>query len=196
METQDERVARVVAEDVAITDYDPAWRRLFEQEKRHLRACLPSHLIGRIEHFGSTAVPGLAAKPIVDMLVQVTSLPETRETAPAILLPPVYDYFWRALFNEYVPPFYAFFIKRDSSGTRSHHIHIVEADSELWDRLYFRDYLIEHPEVAKEYGDLKLQLAADHGDGRVADDRIAYTMAKTEFIVHVTEVAKIHYRRG
>ncbi|MEE8353859.1 MAG: GrpB family protein [Dehalococcoidales bacterium] len=189
METQDERVARVVAEDVAITAYDAAWPRMFEAEKRHLRACLPGHLIGRIEHFGSTAVPGLAAKPIVDMLVEVTSLPETRETAPAILLPPVYDYFWRALFNEYVPPFYAFFIKRDSEGQRSHHIHIIEADSELWDRLLLRDYLIEHPEVAKEYADLKLQLAANH-----AGDRIAYTMAKTEFIVRVTATAKAHYR--
>ncbi len=75
-ETLDERILRAVHEDVANVPYDPEWPRPFLKEKEYLLACLPRELIGRVEHFGSTAVPGLAAKPIVDTLVEVTSLDE------------------------------------------------------------------------------------------------------------------------
>ena len=78
METPEQRIRRVVGEEVTIAPYDPAWPALFRREKEHLLSCLPSELIGRIEHFGSTAVPGLAAKPIVDMLVEVTDLEATK----------------------------------------------------------------------------------------------------------------------
>ena len=72
METLEEKVARVVKEDVAVVPYDPRWPEMFQEEKEHLLSCLPNTLITRIEHFGSTAVPGLSAKPIVDMLIEVT----------------------------------------------------------------------------------------------------------------------------
>ncbi|VVB63704.1 GrpB protein [uncultured archaeon] len=67
----------------------------FLEEKEHLLACLPRELIGRIEHFGSTAVPGLTAKPIIDMLVEVASLWEARHRIVPILESQGYDYFWR-----------------------------------------------------------------------------------------------------
>ena len=177
METLREKVARVVKEDVAVVPYDPRWPEMFEAERSHLLSCLPHDLVGRIEHFGSTAVPGLAAKPIVDILVEVTSLDETRQRIAPILEAQGYDYFWRPSWGDDTPPFYAWFIKRDRDGNRTHHIHMVEAHFEHWDRLLFRDYLIEHPEVAREYGDLKARLSATY-----RYDRIAYTRGKTEFI--------------
>lgn len=164
---------------------------MFEDEKRHLRNCLPHDLIGRIEHFGSTAIPNLAAKPIVDMLVEVTSLEETKERIVPVLEAQGYDYFWRPMHGDDVPPFYAWFIKRNSAGIRTHHIHLVESDFEHWDRLLFRDYLREWPDVAEEYEALKLSLALDH-----ANDREAYTEAKTEFVVRVTQAAKDYYSLG
>ena len=188
-ETLEERIKRVLQEEVAIVPYDPAWPRVFEAEKRHLLDCLPTRLIRRIEHFGSTAIPGLAAKPIVDMIVEVSSLEETKARIPPVLEAEGYDYFWRATHGEDGPPFYAWFIKRNSSGVRTHHIHMVENDFEHWDRLLFRDYLIAHPETAKEYEALKLTLARDY-----PNDRIAYTNGKTEFVVRVTQVAKEYYR--
>jgi GrpB-like predicted nucleotidyltransferase (UPF0157 family) len=188
METLEEKVARVVRVDVAVVPYDPRWPAMFEEERQHLLTCLPQTLVKRIEHFGSTAVPGLAAKPIVDMLAEVTTLDETRATIPPILEPQGYDYFWRPTWGDDTPPFYAWFIKRDSQGNRTHHIHMVESDFEHWDRLLFRDYLIEHPEVANEYGALKQSLSQSH-----ENDRVAYTKAKTEFVVRVTETAKRHY---
>ena len=84
VETLEEKVARVVKEEVVVVPYDPRWPELFEQERLHLLSCLPEELIGRIEHFGSTAVPGRAAKPIVDMLVEVTSLEETSQVIAPI----------------------------------------------------------------------------------------------------------------
>jgi GrpB-like predicted nucleotidyltransferase (UPF0157 family) len=187
-EPLEDRVQRVLQDPVEVVPYDPAWPQMFESEKEHLRQHLPNHLIGRIEHFGSTAVPGLAAKPTVDMLVEVPDLEEVRETVPPLLPPPTYDYFWRPTFGDDGPPFYAWFIKRNETGNRTHHIHMVEPDFEHWDRLLFRDYLIAHPNVAREYGKLKMRLATRH-----PTDRIAYTEAKTEFILRVTRHARRFY---
>jgi len=168
-----------------VVAYDPRWPELFAAERRHLLGCLPPGLVRRIEHFGSTAVPGLSAKPIVDMLVEVRSLEETRLKVPPILEAQGYDYFWRPTRGDDTPPFYAWFIKRDGQGRRTHHIHMVEAGWEHWDRLLFRDHLIAHPDAAREYEALKLRLGQAH-----RGDRVAYTEAKTELIARVTQAAK------
>jgi len=185
-EPLDARIARTVRENVAIAAHDPAWAESFRREKAHLEACLPREFVRRIEHFGSTAVPGLAAKPIVDMLVEVASLPVTRERIAPILEAQGYDYFWRPWFGD-DPPFYAWFIKRDpATGARTHHIHMVEDTPEFAghrDRLLFRDHLIAHPELAREYAELKTRLAD------AAHDRVAYTAGKTEFVLRVTRMA-------
>jgi len=191
METLRDKIQRVIKEYVAIVPYDPLWPNMFNLEKEHLLSCLPRQLIRRIEHFGSTAVPGLPAKPIVDILVEVTDLDETKRLIVPILEGQGYDYFWRPSWGDDVPPFYAWFIKRDKDGNRTHHIHMIEAHFEHWDRLLFRDYLIEHAEVAKEYEALKLRFSQIH-----QNDRVAYTKAKTDFIVRVTEIAKEYYGRA
>ena len=191
METPEEKIKRVLKDEVRSMPYNPIWPVLFEQEKEHLLACLPRELIKRIEHFGSTAVPGLAAKPIIDILVEVTCLEETRKRIAPSLESQGYEYFWRPTWGDDIPPFYAWFIKRDSLGNRTHHIHMVEHHFEHWDRLLFRDYLIEHPGVAREYQDLKYHLSKAH-----PDDRIRYTEGKTEFIERVTALAKKYYKQA
>ena len=193
VETLGQRIRRVTQEDVAVMPYDARWPELFRREKEHLLACLPNDLIRRIEHFGSTAVPGLAAKPVVDILVEVTDLPGTRTRIAPVLEAQGYDYFWRPTHGDDGAPFYAWFIKRDSgSGARTHHIHMVESDfGEHWARLLFRDYLIERPRVAQEYQDLKYRLAA-----AFPNDRVAYTKGKTEFVLRVTEQAKRFYGKA
>jgi len=175
-----ERVARAVREEVRVVPYDADWPRLFLAEKEHLLACLPGDLLGRIEHFGSTAVPGLSAKPVVDMLVEVASLDETRRRIVPILEAQGYDYFWRPTRGDDTPPFYAWFIRRNARGERTHHIHMVEAHFEHWDRLLFRDFLIAHPSEAAAYARLKVRLAAEH-----PGDRVAYTEGKAAFIERI-----------
>ena len=184
-ETLEARIRRVTREVVTIADYDPRWPERFREERAHLLACLPPDLIRRIEHFGSTAVPGLAAKPIVDMLVEVTDLEAAKIHIVPVLEAQGYDYFWRPTHGEEGPPFYAWFIKRDPAGVRTHHIHMVEAHFEHWDSLYFRDHLIAHPAVAREYEALKRRLAAEY-----PNDRQAYTNGKSAFIAAVTASAK------
>jgi len=191
METLEEKITRVLQEHVSIVPYDPQWPVMLQVEKVHLLSCLPKTLIKRIEHFGSTAVPGLAAKPIVDMLVEVSSLNEAKEIIPPILETQGYDYFWRPTWGDSTPPFYAWFINRDRNGKRTHHIHMVEPDFEHWERLLFRDYLIEHPDVAREYSELKGKLSEAH-----RNNRVAYTDAKTNFIKTVTENAKRYYKKA
>ncbi|MBU4446523.1 MAG: GrpB family protein [Candidatus Marinimicrobia bacterium] len=182
----EQRIAEVIHEEVAIVPYNPDWLRLFDQEAKYLWNRLPKKLIIRIEHFGSTAIPGLVSKPIIDILVEVTSLEKTKKQIVPLLKSEAYEYFWRPEFDK--PPMYAWFIKRNSNGERTHHIHMVEADSKLWDRLYFRDYLREFPEEAKRYSELKLFLSEQY-----PDDRVAYTKGKTNFIVSITEKAKLYY---
>jgi GrpB-like predicted nucleotidyltransferase (UPF0157 family) len=188
MENLEQKIARVVSEHVDVVPHDPNWKNLFRAERDHLRSCLPRDLILRIEHFGSTAVPGLAAKPIVDILVEVADLQATKVRIAPVLEAQGYDYFWRPLGADDVPPYYAWFIKRDDKGERTHHIHMVEAHFEHWDRLLFRDYLVRHPDVAKQYAELKLGLSQRH-----ENDRVAYTVAKTAFILGVTARAKTFF---
>jgi GrpB-like predicted nucleotidyltransferase (UPF0157 family) len=191
-ETLEQRIQRVLRDEVSIAPYDPGWSESFRKEKEHLLSCLPVELVRRVEHFGSTAVPGLAAKPIVDILVEVTDLEATKVRIAPILEAQGYDYFWRPTHGDDGPPFYAWFIKRDHNGARTHHIHMVDQSFvEHWDRLYFRDYLIEHPEVAREYEALKVRLATKH-----SRDREAYTRAKGRFIDEVTKQAKLHYGKA
>jgi GrpB-like predicted nucleotidyltransferase (UPF0157 family) len=188
MKTLQERVQQAVHEDVGILPYDSRWAGLFRREAEHLRSCIPAALIRRIEHFGSTAVPGLAAKPIVDMLVQVTSLRAARTEIAPILKAQGYDYFWRPSIGDDIPPWYAFFIRRDRRGIRTHHIHMVTGRRTFqghWERLLFRDYLIAHPETARAYERLKSDLAAVH-----PNDRVAYTEGKTIFIERITAQAR------
>src|SRR5947207_6885481 len=120
MDKLQEQINRLIQEDISIVPYDPAWPLQFEQEKAHLLTCLPGDLIRRIEHFGSTAIPNLSAKPIVDILVEVTSLEETRRRIVPVLVAQGYDYFWRPTRGDDVPPFYAWFIKPDSHPSHSH----------------------------------------------------------------------------
>jgi GrpB-like predicted nucleotidyltransferase (UPF0157 family) len=174
-------------EDVHIAPYDPQWPELFRQECAHLRACLPVEMLGRMAHFGSTAVPGLAAKPIVDLLVEVTDLEVARVRIVPVLESLGYDYFWRPTISpDDGLPFYAWFIKRDANGARTHHIHMIEPHFPHWESLHFRDYLIAHPEVAQEYLRLKLSLAAAH-----AHDREAYTNGKSDFIGRTMNAALV-----
>ena len=184
MESLAKRIERAVGEPIAIVSYDPRWPELFRLEKEHLLSCLPPDLVRRVEHFGSTAVPGLSAKPVVDMLIETADLRATRLLVAPLLEAQGYDYFWRPTSGDDGPPFYAWFIRRDPrTGARTHHLHMVEASfREHWDRLRFRDHLIAHPDVARDYERLKLALAA-----AFPRDRSAYTRGKSAFIAAVME---------
>jgi GrpB-like predicted nucleotidyltransferase (UPF0157 family) len=183
-ETLEEKIARVTAEHVEVVAYDPAWPQRFNEERDHLLADLPAELLVRIEHFGSTAVAGLAAKPIVDMVIEVSDVEWARVLVPEILEPQGYDCFWRPSFGDDVPPWFTWCIRRDTAGLRTHHLHFGEVGCKSRE-LAFRGLLRSRPDLADQYAQLKRHLAQEH-----AGDRIAYTAAKTEFIQRVTANAQ------
>jgi GrpB-like predicted nucleotidyltransferase (UPF0157 family) len=181
------RIKELIQEQITLVSYDPTWPGQFKEEKQHLRTLLPHDLINRIEHFGSTAVPGMSAKPIIDILVEVTSLDLCKKRIVPLLISEGYEYFWRPTIGNKLP-YYAWFIKRNNDGKRTHHIHMVEKDSSLWDAIFFRDYLRQFPDVARVYEQLKYDLA-----GIFVYDRVSYTKSKTKFIEEVTKKAKDHF---
>ncbi|WP_320172043.1 GrpB family protein [Maridesulfovibrio sp.] len=180
-ETLEQKIKRVTGESVEISEYDPVWQDRFAAEEKHLRQCLPAELIIRIEHFGSTSVSGLAAKPIVDMVIEVTDEDRARQLVPEILEPQGYDCFWRPRGKRNEPPYFTWCIKRNNQGIRTHHLHFGRPgfkDAEL----QFRDILRSRPDVAADYAALKIRLSREYGN-----DRINYTDAKGEFIQRTLE---------
>lgn len=160
---------------VRIAAYDPLWPREFEAEAARLeRACgLPL----RLEHAGSTAVPGLAAKAIIDILAGV---PSRASRAPYVTAIVQLGYEHMGAFG--IPG--RNYFRRGSP--RTHHVHLVSWSSKFWrDELLFRDYLRAHDDVAREYAALKRELAA-----AFPDDSRQYTEEKAPFITSVLRRAR------
>ena len=160
-------------EEVLLVGYNPLWPAMYAAEIARVRAVLPPELILDCAHFGSTAIPGMIAKPVIDMLMAVRSLAEAQKVAVAPLEALGYGY-WaensktdRMFFVQGLPP----------APARTHHLHMTEPGGDLWTRLRFRDYLCANREEAARYSELKIELAA-----RYRTDREAYTDAKTHYV--------------
>jgi GrpB-like predicted nucleotidyltransferase (UPF0157 family) len=158
---------------IRIAAYDPAWPALFEAERQLLTGVLGRWLIGPIEHVGSTAVPGLSAKPVIDIMAAVESLDGSRKAITSL----------REVGYQYAP--YRIdvmhWLCKPSFATRTHHLHLVPYRSPLWiKRIAFRDLLREQPAIARDYAALKHRLADTH-----RFDREAYTEAKGPFVTQV-----------
>jgi GrpB-like predicted nucleotidyltransferase (UPF0157 family) len=165
-------------EPIFLVPYDPLWPQRFEEERAVLASALQAWLAGPIEHIGSTAVPGLTAKPIIDIMAGVKDLASS-VPAQAALASLNYMYF------PYRPDVMHWFCK-PSPAQRTHHLHLVPVQSPLWvERLLFRDFLRRYPPAAADYAALKETLAAKH-----ALDREAYTEAKSEFVQSILERAR------
>ena len=161
------------AAPITIVEYDPTWPAQFETERQHLTTLLNPWLAGTIEHVGSTAVPGLVAKPVIDIMAPVESLLTSR---PAIAALEALQY----CYSEYKLEEMHWFCK-PSPQHRTHHLHLIPINSSLWlERLAFRDALRSNEQLAGEYAALKQELAQQH-----SQDREAYTEAKAPFIKKV-----------
>ncbi len=162
---------------VEIVPYDPSWPKLFEEERTRLLHTIGAWLVGPVEHIGSTAVLGLAGKPVIDIMAGIATL-ETSRPAIAVLADLGYAY------APYRPEFEHWFC-RPSLAFRTHHLHLVPFGSPQWIApIAFRDYLRAHPAIAVEYVELKQRLAQEY-----RFDREAYTEAKGPFVTRITKLA-------
>jgi GrpB-like predicted nucleotidyltransferase (UPF0157 family) len=158
------------AEPVRLVAYDPAWPAAFEAERAAIEEAIGALVTGGIHHVGSTAVPGLAAKPIIDILVGVESLEASRAGFEALAR---LEYVYAPYLSEEMHWFC-----KPRPGRRTHHLHMAPTGGRRYaEELAFRDLLRADPDTATAYAALKSELAE-----RYVDDREAYTEAKSEFI--------------
>lgn len=151
---------------IELKDHDPSWAMEYQMERDRIASCLGDAFVS-IDHIGSTAVPGLRAKPVIDIMVSVRHLDLGKIDGPLSSIGYVHvpiDDDERLFFRKGMP--------------RTHHLHIVIADSEeYWKHIRFRDRLIAHPEEAEEYSKLKEMLAV-----RFRNDRESYVNGKDRLI--------------
>lgn len=168
----------VPEESIRLVAYDAAWPALFDEEHAELEPILTPWLAGPIEHIGSTAVPGLTAKPVIDIMAAVTDLASSLPACEAVAQLGYIHFPYR-------PDVMHWFCK-PSPAHRTHHLHLVPMGTPLWsERLLFRDYLRSSRAVADEYAQLKVALAKKH-----QYNREAYTDAKGEFVMSIVERAR------
>lgn len=165
---------------ISLLAYDPEWPRRFEAERAELERLLAPWLTGGVHHIGSTAIPGLSAKPIIDMMAGVANL-EAAQAAIPVLERRIGD----GPSYRHAPhrPDALWFHKPQSDAhvERTHHLHLTEQGSALWrERLTFRDALRADTALRDEYQALKLRLANAH-----AEDIKAYTADKRAFVARV-----------
>ena len=168
-------------DEIEIVNYNPNWVNMFESEAESIRASVEKDLIAEIQHIGSTAVPGLAAKPVIDIMVGLHNLSQGKNIIKP--LEKLGYVFWadnpnpeKMFFVKGMPPY---------GEKRTHHIHVVEIDGEFWQRKLFRDYLIMYPEEALIYEKIKRDLAV-----KFRNDREAYTEGKSDYVAEVMEKAR------
>ena len=186
MKTKIKSKRDVTRAPVEVFDHDPQWPRIFDREKKLILKALGNKAIS-IEHIGSTSVPGLGAKPIIDIMVGVRLLSDAKRCIRTL----------ERIGYEYVPeledliPERRYFRKGPNKPNKHYHLHMVEYDGELWkNHLLFRDYLRTHPQTASEYFTLKKQLAVKY---RL--NREGYTDAKASFITSVISKADSERRQ-
>lgn len=170
------RILGVKRYAVRLVPYNEEWAMLFQETKSEVQQILGSNVID-IQHIGSTAISGIVAKPILDVAVIVRDLDSINLEGMKR-----HGYVYG---GEAGVPGRSFFAKYRDGDISTHHIHCYEQNNQnLLANIAFRDYLIAHPDYAKQYNDLKLHLAQQY-----ADDRITYTNEKTDFIKMILQLA-------
>lgn len=160
-------------EGVHLVPYNLTWPLQFEEEKKLIKKTIGQWITGEINHVGSTAIPGISAKPIIDIMVGVESLEASK---PCIERLSKINY----LYYPYRPESMHWFLK-PSPERRTHHLYLIPVSHPQYKaRLEFRDYLRDHPKERQEYEELKRELAK-----KFRNDREGYTLAKTQFITDI-----------
>ena len=138
---------------VEVVPHNPAWRVTFLEDSKQIVLAMGENVV-TIDHIGSTAIPNIYAKPIIDFLIEVKDIAKVDDRNPAMTA------LGYEAMGEFGIPDRRFFLKNSASGKRTHHLHTFEAASpEIKRHLAFRDYTIAHPEVAQKYSELKRELA-------------------------------------
>ncbi|MBH1942323.1 GrpB family protein [Mobilitalea sibirica] len=166
---------------IIISDHEPIWKKRYQTEVIALNNIIGQENIIRINHYGSTSIPGLKAKPTIDILLEIDNNTDLEQ-----LIASIKSIGYHYSHQPSNPPPHMMFMKgytEHGFEGQAYHLHVRYFGD--WDELYFREYLLQYPEVAKEYENLKLKLMEQH-----RNDREAYTRGKTDFIKEATKKAR------
>lgn len=166
---------------IILTEYNAEWPKLYLSEKELIERTIDIYSIVRIQHIGSTSVPGISAKPTIDILLEINNDSDTE-----ILIQKFHGIGYRHSPQPDKPAPHLMFMKGYTPRgfeNQAYHVHVRYSGD--WDELYFRDYLIRHLDAAQKYVNLKQELKK-----QFEHDREAYTLGKSEFIKAVTQRAR------
>ena len=165
--------------NVKLSKYNPNWKKAFEAEKKAIEDTLEKELVD-IEHIGSTAIPGMSAKPILDFMIAIDSVDHYEK-----FIVPLKELGYEFRRDNRSTQEHVLFVK-GAEDFRTHYLKLTQKDSEFWnEHILFRDYLINNPDIAKEYQELKEGLQKIHGSNRET-----YTEQKAEFIKKILKLAE------
>ncbi len=169
---------------VRVVPHNPEWKQAFIAESQKLATVLADNLV-KIHHIGSTAIPGIHAKPIIDFLVEVKDINLVDKQTPVI------EQLGYEAMGEFGLVGRRYFRKESSPGIRIHHVHVYQIDSSEVERhLAFRDYIIAHPQEAEQYSQLKQKLAQKY-----PRDIEAYMDGKDQFVKQI-EAKALQWQSG
>lgn len=163
---------------VRLENFTNIWKEMYLEEEKRLKELIGDYIIS-IEHVGSTSIPNLKSKPIIDIAITVNKLDDALKFSE-LLDDNGYDFRYDGgIEKEYL-------VRKGTPDNRTHYIHIVEKDSERLNNLIlFRNYMLKHPEEVINYQNLKEHLASIY-----SDNRKMYTSSKNEYIQNILELAK------
>ena len=166
-------------DNVELSKYHPGWKKAFEETKKAIQKELGNKVLG-VEHIGSTAIPGMSAKPILDLMVAVNSIDNYEE-----YVTPLNKLGYEFRRDNRIRQDHILFSK-GPANFRTQYLKLTQKSSQFWkESILFRDYTINHPDIAKEYQELKEKLQASH-----SSNREAYTEAKAGFIQRILKLAQ------
>lgn len=166
---------------IILKEYTSDYKEWYEIEKQNLLSCVDKKDIARISHIGSTAVKGLITKPTVDILLEINNESNIQQIKDILL-----HNGWLLMSSSCMRMSMNKGYTKEGFAEKVYHLHLRYSDN--WNELYFRDYLIEHEDIANEYGELKLELLKKY-----EHNRDEYTNDKGDFILKYSEKAKEVY---
>lgn len=171
---------------VELVDHDPEWKNSFEKEKKRITNKVGNEIILRVEHFGSTAIPKIKSKPYIDLLIEIPKEFLFNQNLVEKFTELGYSHF-KVPTRENIEEYSSFGKGYNLNGKKEQifHIHMCPINNCMWDQIKFRDYLNQNEKRAKEYENLKLELALKYGN-----DRGAYVLGKAEFINETLKLIK------
>lgn len=169
---------------IELVDHNPEWKNMYESEKERIIEKIGNEIIVRIEHFGSSSIPSIKSKPYIDLMIEIPKETLFDENLIARFMELGYSHFVVPA-RENIEAYSTFGKGYNVDGAKEQifHIHMCPKDNVMWKQIGFRDFLNSNPERARDYENLKVELAT-----KFKNDRGSYVLGKTDFVNEILDI--------